>query len=183
MPSAAQLTSLDNAFATLFSGTSLSVLSAVRYLGLKVSPQNVEGQYGGDSVNAVEKLRTTPLVGAGAAGLPQATIVASLKTAMPRGLANEGRMYLPASARMPDATGRLPVQTAEQIASAVATFVSSVNAVGLGNVTVFSKTREGAARAVTGVRLGRVVDTQRRRRNQIAELYVDATTAVAPGPS
>jgi hypothetical protein len=182
MPTPAQLTSLDNAFASLFSNNGLSVVAAIRYLGVKVSPQNADGLYGGDA-NAVEKIRAAPLVGPGVGGLPQATIVASLKTATPRGLANEGRMYLPSSSRMPEVNGRLPSSTAEVIANLVATFISSVNAVGLGDVTVFSKTREGAARKVTGVRLGRVVDTQRRRRNQITELYVDATTAVTPGPS
>jgi hypothetical protein len=182
MPSAAQLDSLDAAFAALFSNPNIVTTRAVRYLGVKVAPQDVNGLYGASGV-AKEKLRATPLATTNAGGLPQATMVATLTTATPRGLANEGRMYLPATTLVPADDGRIVAGIAESYRDAVVTFINAVDAVGLGPVSVFSKgtpkTPGGAVRDVTGVRLGRVVDTQRRRRNRIPEMYVSAAT----GPS
>lgn len=175
MPTDAQMTSLENAFVALFGNSALVTSQHVRYLGCKVAPQDVSGLYGADG-NAKEKLRTTPLAGTGTGGLPQATVVATLTTASPRGLANEGRMYLPSTGMLPIADGRVMATTATGVATAVVTFLNAVDAIGIGNVAVFSKTREGAARDVTGVRVGRVIDTQRRRRNHIPELYVTAAT-------
>ena len=175
-PSPAQLDSLDAAFAALFSSGALETSGAVRYLGVKSAPQDVAGLYPANA-SALIKLRAQPLVGGSQGmGLPQATIVATLTTATPRGLANEGRMYLPATAHTPTIEGRISSAQATAVASAVVTFVNAVDAVGIGTVSVFSKVLAGAVRDVTGVRIGRVIDTQRRRRNRIPELYVRAST-------
>lgn len=177
MPSDAQMQALDAAFGALFTNPNLAITSSVRYLGLKVAPQDVNGRYPADA-QSKEFLRATPLQTNGAGGLPQATLAATLTTATPRGLANEGRMYLPATVIQPAADGRVSTGIAEDYMEAVITFINAVNDVGVGLVTVFSagtpKTPVGAKREVTGVRVGRVVDTQRRRRNSIAELYVSA---------
>ena len=181
MPTDAQMTSLDSAFSALFADAALSTSGAVRYLGCKVAPQDVNGLYGNTGV-AKEKIRATPqALPTTATGLPQATVVATLTTATPRGRANEGRMYLPATWKVASADGRISSGDATAIATAVVTFINAVDAVGLGAVSVFSKgnllTPAGAVRDVKGVRIGRVIDTQRRRRNRIAEMYVLAATA------
>jgi hypothetical protein len=185
MPTPAQMTSYDTAFAALFSSSALQTAAQVRYLGVKASPQNVDGKYGAEGLS-VERLRPTPLDGGTGGALPQATIAATLTTITPRGAANEGRMYLPATAMKPAGDGRITVAEALAIANAVATFLSAVNNAGAGRATVFSKGTPtapgGAARQILAVRVGRVIDTQRRRRNQIAELYVANATQVAPGP-
>ncbi len=174
-PTAAQLEALDNAFAPLMNSLNIFVTNSVRYLGVKVAPQDVNGLYGVDG-QARERLRETPIIGGGQGGLPQATIVATLTTATPRGLANEGRMYLPATGRTAGADGRIAEGMANGIRQDIITFIAAVEAVGIGTVSIFSKGTPtqpgGAVRDVTGVRIGRVIDTQRRRRNSIAELYV-----------
>lgn len=177
MPTDAQMTSLDSAFAVLIATSALATSNAVRYLGVKVSPQDADGLYGAGT--AKEKIRSTVQVGNSAnTGLPQSTVVATLTTATPRGPANEGRMYLPATSNTAGVDGRMLSATAVSINSAVVTFINSVNAIGIGQVSVFSKgtplSPGGAKRPVTGVRTGRVIDTQRRRRNRITELYVSA---------
>lgn len=174
LPTPSQLEALDTAFAILFSGPGVAPANGVRYLGVKVAPQDVNGKYGAEG-QAVEYIRPAPLTANFGTGLPQATMVATLTTATPRGLANEGRMYLPATVHRAAPDGRVVEGVATDLLSAMQNFLPAVDAVGIGQVTVFSATRAGAARDVTGVRIGRVVDTQRRRRNRIAELYVSGS--------
>ena len=121
--------------------------------------------------------------------VPQATVVATLRTALPRGLASKGRIFLPPSSEyMPGADGRLTTGAADHLRDSVLRLIRAVNASALvGNVTIFSKGRgvptynaarnrieytypnPGAKQLVTGVAVGRVVDTQRRRRRSLAE--------------
>jgi hypothetical protein len=178
-PTLAQLQALDDAFSThIMSSGFMSISTPVRYVGLKVAPQDVNGLYGDGQ--AKEFLRPSVQTGVPGIGLPQATVVATLTTDTPRGLANEGRMYLPSTSNLPASDGRLSGQTVVGIRDAVIAFINAVDAVGIGSVSVFSKGTpmlpNGVARDVTGVRIGRVVDTQRRRRNSIPELYIAGVT-------
>lgn len=184
MPDATQMTALDTAFNALYVNTALGTSGGTRYLGLKVAPQTEDGLYG-DGVNSLEKIRVTPTAGPGLVGVPQNTIAATLTTALSRGLANEGRMYLPCTNHKAAVDGRITIVQAEAIRAAMITFLDAVNDVGIGRITVYSRGRKeggtygpGAAHAVTGVRIGRVIDTQRRRRNHLAEEYV--TGVISP---
>jgi hypothetical protein len=125
--------------------------------------------------------------------LPQATLVATLLTGVPRGLASKGRIYLPPTTRYkPDvATGLIPSNYAQLYANNVMKLINAINATSvIGEVRVFSKGKgvkvddpahrrwewtypnPGVSSAVTAVRVGRVIDTQRRRRRQLGEQYV-----------
>jgi hypothetical protein len=55
--------------------------------------------------------------------------------------------------------------------------IGAINGAGAGPVSVGSSLGAGSLLPVNGIRLGKVVDTQRRRRNAIAEEYVSAPLA------
>lgn len=128
----------------------------------------------------------------------QQTIAATLLTAVPRGLASKGRIYLPPSWHyIPQSTdGLIPSGDASALANSVKTLINQLNALpDFGPVMVMSKGKgvpsynatkhrveydypnPGASNAVTAVRVGRVVDTQRRRRRSLPETPVVTTLA------
>ena len=158
---------------------------------VKVAQVDVDGNYKTD-VPSASHLFTTPVVGSqnpNAGQLPQGTVVATLTTALPRGLASKGRIFLPPSGEyIPGTDGRIASGSADHLRDSVLRLIRSINASSLvGNVTVFSRGRgvptynatkhrveytypnPGAKNIVTGVRVGRVVDTQRRRRRSLSE--------------
>lgn len=127
----------------------------------------------------------TPIAGtATSCHAPQVTVAASLTTAAVRGLASRGRIYLPglSGAFGPVvADGLLSASQANTLRDAVATFLNNVNnwpgldATWAGlDISVVSDgglSGVGQQRKVTGVRVGRVLDTQRRRRHSLVESY------------
>lgn len=137
-----------------------------------------------DSSNT--KFLTTPVPGTGStAHAPQIACVATLTTAVERGLANKGRLYFGGLDRtnfpVDPATGRLPVANRDAMNAHVQTLLVALNnnpgldaEFGGLDAHVVSKGRlalEGPARKVTGVRTGRVLDTMRSRRTSLAEEY------------
>lgn len=158
---------------------------------VKVAQIDVDGKYKLDVPSASHFfVPTIAGVSAPNAGqLPQGTVVATLTTDVPRGLASKGRMFLPPSANYLIGTdGRMTASQADKIRDSMLRLIRAINADSLiGNVTVFSQGRgvptynadkkrveytfpnPGAKHVVTGVRVGRVVDTQRRRRRSLVE--------------
>lgn len=104
----------------------------------------------------------------------QTAIVVTLLTAAPRGLAHAGRYYLPAgfyggSPQTVDADGNMLeiVYT-----SVVAGQVAFLNALATAGFTPQVYSVKGATgRPVTGIKVGHVYDTQRRRRKSLLENY------------
>lgn len=168
-PSTDTLNALDAAFATLV-GANVSFPAGRRYLGLKVAPQDVNGRYP-DGVDATEFLRAVPLSGAASVGYPQIALVLSLRTARSRGYASNGRMYIPSSLSPDAGTGLITASAASNAALAGAAFIGEVNDAGAGVASVMSTVGTGRIEPITGVRVGRVMDTQRRRRNGLPETY------------
>jgi hypothetical protein len=128
----------------------------------------------------------TPIVGTGGDAHPaQVSCVATLMTNAQRGLANKGRLYFGGLARsaftVDPANGLIPVAQRDAFALHVKNFLNNINnapgldAAGPGmDASVISPgagARPGIARKVSGVRVGRVLDTQRRRRNALPESY------------
>lgn len=121
--------------------------------------------------------------------MPQASTCVTLTTGVPRGLASHGRIYLPPNDQMATGTdGRITAASALIVANNIKKFINNLNAdPNFGPVMVMSKghgvkvdvpTRKrwewtypnaGTSAAVTGTRVGRVVDTMRRRRRQLVE--------------
>lgn len=176
-PTQQQLEALDAAFATLVTAN-VQFPGGRRYLGLKVAPQDVNGRYP-DGVDAVEYLRAAPVNGAASGGYPQIALCLSFRTERTRGYASNGRMYVPSAFPIVASDGRISAANASNAALAGAQFVGAVNAAGIGPAAVMSTVGAGRVELITGVRVGRVMDTQRRRRNQLTEEY----TEPAPVPS
>lgn len=145
-----------------------------RLLGVKHAKIGQDGKYVGD---ARERFLDTPAAGAGPAGspdFPQICVVFTTLTNRARGFASRGRFYSPPTAFGVDADGRMTAQMQTACIAQGKAFLEAVNAVGIGPVTVYSQVGEGIAREVTGVRVGRVFDTQRRRRESLPEEYAEA---------
>jgi hypothetical protein len=99
--------------------------------------------------------------------------VVSLLTGFSRGPAHRGRFYLPLPIWEVDDTGRISTGEAANCSDSADTFVTALNATNANwKVGVFSR-KLGAAghRAVIGTQVGRVLDTQRRRRRSLVEDY------------
>lgn len=103
---------------------------------------------------------------------PQSTVVVSTRTALDRGRGHAGRFYPPTGAAGIIGTdGRISSADANSMATSAATLLTDINAlvaVGAGRVVVFSKVGQ-SVETVTGVRVGRVVDTMRSRRTSLPE--------------
>lgn len=140
---------------------------------IKLAPIGTNGKYppGMDSVVATIGAAITGTTST-AALPPQVAWVVSLTTPLPRGRGHIGRVYLPAfRSAIPLTNGRLG--TAE-VNGMLGTFKTMLNALiaipSLAQALVLSPL--GApAQVITGLRGGLVLDTQRRRRDDLDEAY------------
>lgn len=117
----------------------------------------------------------TPQAGLGTVSLPnQCAMTVSLRTGRP-GRAFRGRFYLPTLALGGSlgTDGRLPAATRDQMAAPIETFLNAIQGLDIGGtgvqLVVASGVGAGANTAVSFFSLGRVLDTQRRRRSQLLE--------------
>jgi hypothetical protein len=120
---------------------------------------------------------------------PQLATAVTLTTALPRGRGSKGRIFLPALGETnPEADGRMSAGHALVIANSIRRMIIEINGNALvGSVQVMSRGKAergpalpngnptytypnpGVSNNVTGVRVGRVEDTQRRRRRALQE--------------
>lgn len=158
------------------------ISSTYKFEAVKCVRLEKNGLYGNSDV--VQSF-PTPAVAGGAGALqhpPQVALVATLIGGSGKGLGGKGRMYLPGVNIQIDSTGHLPAGTATPIATNLAAFFNAIDASvdAPGHVINVSRgTRKlmgwGARNVkVNGVRVGNVYDTQRRRRNALAESYAAA---------
>ncbi|SRR6266545_1534979 len=114
---------------------------------------------------------------------PQIALVASLISGYRNGTASHGRMFLPGvNAPLDNATGRISSTYRTNISTAFQTFVNGVNTdtvpgsagkmILVGRAAFGTLSPHEAKNAyVTGLKIGDLYDTQRRRRNGIRETY------------
>lgn len=121
---------------------------------------------------------------------PQLSVVASLNSSTVRGVGSKGRMYLPGVSFGVGLDGHFTTANALAVANTIGTLIHNINAdTTVDDVVILashgSLNPDGTSkiggygpvnRAVTGVKVGNVYDTQRRRRNQLVEVYSSATT-------
>lgn len=139
---------------------------------VKVNAITVDGHYANDGTN---QAIYGDLPG-GVAGAPrcvpnQICMVVSLTTGFSRGPAHRGRFYLPLPYMDVQTDGRIAADVAQSVSTSTDTLITNVNDVnGDYEMAVFSR-KSGAAgnRRVTGNLVGRVLDTQRRRRRRLNE--------------
>lgn len=122
------------------------------------------------STNEVQLLPGTSPNATANAGPPQCTVALSLTTSLSRGPAHLGRVF-PPTAALVDVTGRVGTGQTPGMASAFKDLIIALNTANTGKVVVYSGTRGQWVQQVLGVRCGRVVDTQRRRRRNLLEEY------------
>lgn len=125
------------------------------------------------ATNAVYLLPGTGPNAAATTGLPQATLAVSLTTSLFRGPAHRGRVYPPTSTEVSN-DGRTPVIRATECAGTMVTLLAALNAANAGRVVVYSAVGGPSTVQVLGVSVGRVIDTQRRRRRNLLEEYSSA---------
>ncbi len=103
----------------------------------------------------------------------QIALVVSLLTGFSRGPAHRGRVYLPMPTMVVGGDGRIDPGEVSVVKTAFNTLLTDLNAIDAGFKVAVMSRKAGAAigRNVTGVEIGRVLDTQRRRRNKLAEAY------------
>jgi hypothetical protein len=161
--------------------TSLTA-TAVKLTTVKLNLVGPDGKYADPSGSVTYDL-PTPGVGTGGLGVaPQVALAVTLTTANKRGLAHVGRFYHPAPSSDVASDGMIATAFAQQHANDAAKLVNDLNTTFLAQgfrVGVASDVREGKFLPVTGVKVGRVLDTIRSRRTKFGEAYVPAVTAIA----
>lgn len=103
----------------------------------------------------------------------QLALAISLTTAVDRGHAHRGRFYNPLPAMVLGSDGLIQTVDRDAVKTRALTFVNAISAVSTNyDVAVYSrKSGDPRHRLVTGVQVGRVLDTQRRRRRSLTEAY------------
>lgn len=162
--------------------TSSRIHSSCKLTYVKANYIKPDGHY--YDINTHEYVYPTPLPGA--VSTPtypnQVALAVSLTTGRDRGYAHRGRFYSPMPGLDVAADGLVSIALATNVAAAAKTFIESLSDIpgpDLGvsdlNVVVMSAAGAGHTHPVTGVEIGRVLDTQRRRRQELKEAYVAAT--------
>jgi hypothetical protein len=142
---------------------------------VKLNMVNTAGHYATDSTY---QQIVSPVSGGAsvAAGSPnQMALAISLTTDVTRGPAHRGRFFIPMpQVALDPSLGTVSTTDATAIKTRTTTLLTALNAVNANyKVAVFSrKAGNPAHRDVLGIQVGRVLDTQRRRRRKIAEAWV-----------
>lgn len=103
----------------------------------------------------------------------QIAVVVSLTTGFSRGPAHRGRFYVPLPTMVVGGDGRAAQGDVDFVKQSATTLLTALNGIDAGFKVAVMSRKLGAAigRNVTGIEVGRVLDTQRRRRNKLAEAY------------
>ena len=148
--------------------------SYAQLLTVKVNNIDPDGTYH-DPVTHQHEYSTPPVGSSSTSFPPQLTIVWSWGTDISRGPASRGRVYTP-NAGIAYSTGGIISTVAQnnQLDAAKGLLTVLGNQEDTGGVLVSPSvvSSMGARRGILSVRVGAVVDTQRRRRNRLPENYV-----------
>ncbi len=176
------------AWRTFFIAGGVTVSSQFEFTLCKVSSFGTDGKSdANDTVYATPSAKTN---GAGTGILPpQCALVATLTGPQARGLASKGRMYLPGITTPVGGNGKITSTAVSNIGTPLKAFLTAVNASTATDDVVINASHgqltKGAGgqlipkvggygpvnKAVTGLKIGDVYDTQRRRRNGLVETY------------
>lgn len=120
-----------------------------------------------------------PIQGGGSGGaMPsQLAIAVSIKAGTrPNGIPQKGRFYLPPPDRtfVDSSSGLLASNVPSDATNSIATWWSQMRSA--GDVPSLWSRRYGTIKAWDAIRMGRTVDTQRRRRNELPETYSSYVT-------
>jgi hypothetical protein len=125
-----------------------------------------------DQANARTLFVVPAVSGLAVSAIPQFTLAVSTTTDAVRGYASKGRFFPPTGdleANVGD-DGRILPGMVTPLATSAAQLITDLNGSNDGECVVFSKVGQ-TTREILGVRVGRVVDTQQRRRKNLVEDY------------
>jgi hypothetical protein len=168
----ANLTACAAAVATWHANASISPRALLTFT--KLNAIDGSGHYS-ESVTHEHFHASVP--GGGTDGNTQANQVAlavSTTTGFARGPAHRGRFYMPLPTILIGADGEIPTSDRGYVVGKALALLAAVNAAQPTGQAVSVMSRKMGApfnRVVTGIQVGRVYDTQRRRRNKLAENY------------
>lgn len=170
------------AFRTFFISAGASISSSYDFTTVKC--QSLEAVSGKPIVaETVYASVATPRIGAETTfNLPsQCSLVVSLLSDRPRGKASHGRMYLPGVGLRVEGTGRILASDRTAYVTGLTTFFQPMITAGdktAGRLILAAKA-SGAGGLnpaqndyVQSIRVGDIIDTQRRRRNGLSESYL-----------
>nr|CRY96590.1 hypothetical protein [uncultured prokaryote] len=143
---------------------------------VKVNLVDVNGRYADESNTYSTEFDPAPQGPKSGAPWPnQCTVCITLRSAKRRGPGAYGRFYPPMPIATMGTDGRMGLQDATDRADGAAELVAQLNATAGGVLKVVNASQVGAGSfsLVTKVRVGRVPDTQQRRRNDLDEDYQD----------
>lgn len=150
-----------------------NISGAAKLSFVKTNAIGVDGHY----MSNVTNEQIIADVGGGGAAIPphpnQIALVISLVTGFSRGSAHRGRFYMPLPVFLPGADGLISEADRNFAKGSAETLLAALNAATPAwKVGVFSrKLGSPGHRAVTGIQVGRALDTQRRRRRSLVENY------------
>lgn len=179
-------TAILNAWRTFFEAAGSNISAAYLTTQVKVAAIDATGHTELDQVYYAYP--ATELNGSvGAITLPpQCALVVTLLSDRPRGKASKGRMYLPGIAAMPNSgTGKLSAADTGTIADGMQTFFDTLaGSFDVPDQLILAAKGTGPVPGLTAqndfvetIRVGDVIDTQRRRRNGLVETYVSRVLA------
>lgn len=170
----AKLTAAANAIQTYHTNASSFISSHAKLSSVKLNAVDEDGHYVTNPTN--EKL-IADIAGGATEAAPsyphQVAWAITLTTGFSRGLAHKGRFYNPLPTPVIGTDGLTTAGNATSVKNTATTLLTALNAIDAGlKVAVFSR-KQGAPthRLVTGIAVGRVLDTQRRRRRKLLEQY------------
>lgn len=178
---AARLATADRMAAAWRDTLRLKCLPIVSLTRTRVAQVSAEGLVTKDEEGTYNQADSVTVATGNSAGstMPlQTSLCISLVTAR-SGPSGKGRFYLPAPGASLGADTRMSQADTASFATSAKAFLVAVDAAWTatpgptsigGNVGVYST--KGFVSPVTGVRVGRVLDTQRRRRGDLVEEYV-----------
>lgn len=160
-----------DAVTAYWQGSTPIVSTHAKVTTLKLNEIGTNGKYTGDATVLHDFV--TPLPGTGGATpAPQTSLAISLTTPRLRGRAHAGRYYLPLPAPEAQSDGVISLSQAGEQANAAQDFLGALNEAVVGyDLAIQSNLGTGTYQFVTGVRVGRVLDTIRSRRSAFSEDY------------
>lgn len=147
---------------------------AARLKTLKLNELGPDGRYTSASETVLYDWDAPGIVGSSGSPYPaQIALAVSLVTGVRRGLARNGRFYIPAPVGDVETnTGGIASSRAQAVAAAATTMLNGINAAVPGyRVGVASNVGSGAFEVVQNVRVGKILDTIRSRRTSLLEAY------------
>jgi hypothetical protein len=173
-PTDADLRSFATTYASVVSGGGFVWADYSHLVGVKLAALDTSGHY---LAAPREVAPTSPLQGGSTHTPAQLSLEFGLWSGEAIGRANYGKMYLPHTRMLLDSNSPyISSATVATSATAFAAWITGLNGsaggwTGSPEVKVMSRLGSGTTKTVQSVRFGRVIDTQRRRRNRLAESY------------